>query len=66
MPEMNGIEFLRELQKDFPEVRTIGTSGLMDRGELIKEGLRDVDAFLEKPYLSDELLTEIRRLLPPA
>lgn len=63
MPEMNGIEFLRELQREFPKVRTIATSGLVGRGEIIQEGLKDVDVFMEKPYLSAELLTEIRRLL---
>jgi len=41
----------------------MGTSGLMDRAEILKEGLRDVDAFLVKPYLSGELVNEIRRLL---
>ncbi len=63
MPEMNGLELLRQLQKEFPTIRTIGTSGLLSRDEILKEGLNDVDAFLEKPYLSDALLAEIRRLL---
>jgi|GEM_PF-3413801 len=35
----------------------------MDRAEILKEGLRDVDAFLVNHYLPGELVNEIRRLL---
>ena len=64
MPEMDGVSFLRELQREFPHVRTVATSGLVERNEIVDAGLKDVDGFLEKPYLGDDLVREIQRLLP--
>jgi CheY-like chemotaxis protein len=66
MPEMEGLETIRELQRDSPEVKIIAISGGGEKGML--SFLTYAKRFgalrtLEKPFAREELLTTVRELL---
>lgn len=61
--QVNGIELLKAIRKDelVHSTRVIMTSG-MDVGDRCLE--QGADAFILKPYMPDELIQQIRRVLP--
>ena len=62
MPEMNGIELLREITHRHPEVDTIlmtGNKGDYNYSEIIETGAAD---FIEKPLVLAELKTRVERV----
>lgn len=63
MPHMGGPELVERLTAMFPNVKTIYMSGYTD-STVVHEGVlsRSV-AFLDKPFTSDELTQEVRRVL---
>jgi two-component system cell cycle sensor histidine kinase/response regulator CckA len=63
MPHMGGPELVERLSEMFPDVKTIYMSGYTD-STVVHEGVlsRSV-AFLDKPFTSDELTREVRRVL---
>ncbi|HEX9023459.1 MAG TPA: response regulator [Geobacteraceae bacterium] len=64
MPEMNGIEFLREVCRRWPETVRIVLSGYADTGVVISainEG--EIYKFIPKPWNEDELKIAIRNAL---
>jgi len=66
MPDMDGIEVLRMLQRVAPQVSVIGISGLQASfGYSYLEALRALgaSAILQKPCDPQALLAEIKRLL---
>jgi PAS domain S-box-containing protein len=67
MPEMDGVELIRELRRVQPAVRVIASSGLGTEnggstrsGELAALGVK---TFLAKPYAAGKLLDALRRML---
>ncbi|MBT2697458.1 response regulator [Bacillus sp. ISL-40] len=62
MPIMDGIEFAKRCQQEFPKVKVIVLSGYCDfelvRGSM-KEGVRD---YLLKPVAPDELVEALRKI----
>lgn len=66
MPEMNGLEFIRELRKTDPDLPVIFYSGyaeMEDLKEFIKLGAY---AFLPKPFKKDLMVLEINKALKSA
>ncbi|HXI93224.1 MAG TPA: response regulator [Blastocatellia bacterium] len=66
MPEKEGLEMIRELRKDYPQVKIIamsggGRTGTMNCLEVARAfGAQQV---LEKPFTHQEMLEAIRRVL---
>jgi len=63
MPVMDGVTAIRTVKKQQPDLPCIAISGLMQSDKL-KERLGDAEVmFLPKPYTTDQLLRNIRKLL---
>jgi two-component system, cell cycle sensor histidine kinase and response regulator CckA len=67
MPEMDGVELIRELRKKHPRLQVIASSGLgTEKGGSTRAQELDalgVKSFLVKPYAVDNLLTALHGLL---
>lgn len=61
MPEMNGLEFLTEAKKLYPEVSMILLTGYADKENAIK-AINEIGLYkyIEKPWDNDDLLFNIR------
>lgn len=61
MPELNGIEFLREVKNLFPDVPRILLTGYADKDNAI-ESINELEIFqyIEKPWDNDSLLLVIK------
>lgn len=61
MPEMNGLEFLTEAKKLYPEVSMILLTGYADKENAIK-AINEIGLYkyIEKPWDNDDLLMNIR------
>lgn len=61
MPEMNGLEFLTEAKKIYPEVSMILLTGYADKENAIK-AINEIGLYkyIEKPWDNDDLLMNIR------
>lgn len=61
MPEMNGLEFLREAKKLYPEVSMMLLTGYADKENAIK-AINEVGLYkyIEKPWDNDDLLMNVR------
>ena len=60
MPEMNGVELVRILSKDYPSMRRIILTGYADLGQTMKsinEG--KVNRYLTKPFVISSLIQEV-------
>ena len=63
LPTMTGIEEFRKLKEIDPSVKVILASGFFEsdiKSELLKAGAKD---FLQKPYISDEILRTLQKML---
>jgi CheY-like chemotaxis protein len=68
MPGKDGIETIRELRRDFPDVKIIGISGGGSRGtvDVLKLAqMLGASEVLHKPFTRHALLAAIDRLLAP-
>jgi two-component system response regulator (stage 0 sporulation protein F) len=65
MPEQEGIETIRKLRKQSPEISIIATSGGGAYGLNLLDGLEllGADRTLSKPFRKDELLGAVEQLL---
>ncbi len=61
MPEMNGLEFLREVKKLYPEISLILLTGYADKENAIR-AINEVGLYkyIEKPWDNDDLIMNIR------
>ncbi|MBM3837792.1 MAG: response regulator [Verrucomicrobia bacterium] len=65
MPRMDGVEVLRQLRALSPDVPVAVMSGYSEMDIARRfEGMR-VDGFLQKPFVSQDLLTLVSRMVPP-
>ena len=66
MPEMDGVEVLRELRRDYPDLQVVAISGGAYQGKVqlldVAKGLGAV-AVLEKPFELEQLLGVVRGVL---
>ena len=63
MPSMSGQTLIRTLKKIAPETKVIAVSGLVSSRELIAELDNSIIAFINKPYVNDELLKTIHQIV---
>jgi PAS domain S-box-containing protein len=61
MPGMNGVELSREMQSARPGIRVIYMSGYTGTALAVRDGISGT--FLQKPFTSSALLTQIRSVL---
>jgi HD-like signal output (HDOD) protein len=61
MPQMNGIELMREVRRLYPQTSRIMISGLGDQEEIAR-GLETTHQFLTKPVKSGELRATLSRI----
>ena len=61
MPEMNGLEFLSEVKKMYPEVSKILLTGYADKENAIK-AINEIGLYryIEKPWNNDDLIINIK------
>lgn len=61
MPEMNGLEFLSEVKKLYPEVSKILLTGYADKENAIK-AINEIGLYryIEKPWSNDDLIINIK------
>lgn len=61
MPDMNGLEFLREAKKLYPETSMILLTGYADKENAIK-AINEIGLYkyIEKPWDNDDLIMNIR------
>ena len=61
MPEMNGLEFLQEVKKLYPEVSKILLTGYADKENAIK-AINEIGLYryIEKPWNNDDLIINIK------
>ena len=65
MPKLDGPATIRALRKIRPEIRTITITGLGEESKMGEAKAAGSDAFLHKPFTSEQLLVEIAKLLHP-
>ena len=65
MPEQEGIETIRLLHKQQPNLKIIGMSGAMDPVYLELANGLGAQATLAKPFNNEQLLETVRRVLAP-
>ena len=63
MPVMDGAELVRTLSEINPQIKIIGTSGLLEAGEKNQTQSPAVKAFLPKPYTAEKLLVSLAGVL---
>ena len=61
MPEMNGLEFLREVKNIHPEVSKILLTGYADKENAIR-AINEIGLYryIEKPWNNDDLIINIK------
>jgi len=62
MPQMNGLELIRQCRRLQPHLKTIVVSGTVEGHEVLNDPIQ-VNKFLQKPYSPTNLNTAISDLL---
>ncbi len=62
MPHMDGMELIKQIKEIKPEIKIIAISG-QTKYIADKDGIREIDGFLKKPFESPYLLSVVRRIL---
>ncbi len=62
-PAVDGIQMLRELKRDFPQVRVVAFSAFFNTGILEELQLAGIDLILEKPVKMEHLKKEVKELI---
>ena len=60
LPKVSGVDVLRKMKKENPDVRVVVASGYLDaqmKTEMYRAGVK---AFVDKPYLLPEMLEKLR------
>jgi PAS domain S-box-containing protein len=62
MPHMDGMELIKQIKEIKPEIKILAMSGHM-KYIADKDGIREIDGFLKKPFDPPYLLSVVRRVL---
>jgi len=62
MPHMDGKELIKQIKEIKPEIKILAMSG-HTKYIADKDGIREIDGFLKKPFESPYLLSVVRRIL---
>jgi CheY-like chemotaxis protein len=60
MPEMDGLELIKVLTFEWPDIKVIAMSGLLDTSVRRLTEMYGIDAFLEKPFSLEEMLNVVQ------
>ena len=60
MPEMDGLELIKIFTYEWPDIRVIAMSGLLDSRARRLTEMYPVDALLEKPFSLEEMLSVVQ------
>jgi CheY-like chemotaxis protein len=60
MPEMDGLELIKVLTFEWPDIKVIAMSGLLDTSFRRLTEMYGVDALLEKPFSLEEMLNVVQ------
>jgi two-component system response regulator YesN len=60
MPEMDGVELIKVLAFEWPDIRVIAMSGFLDSRARRLTEMYAVDALLEKPFSLEEMLNVVQ------
>ncbi len=63
MPEMDGLDCIRELMEINPEIQILVVSALSDKATGIKALELGANGFLTKPFTEDQLLSALEELM---
>ncbi|MDB6017243.1 MAG: sensor hybrid histidine kinase [Pedosphaera sp.] len=63
MPIMNGPEAIQAIRQINPKIKVIGVSGLGPESMLANAGQSNMQAYLQKPFATEDLLATLHRLL---
>jgi len=63
MPEKDGIETLRTLKAENPDIRVVMVSSLGTEDKVAEALKLGATAFIQKPFDEDELCTHVKKVL---
>ena len=63
MPELNGLEVLKTLKQDRPQIPVIVMSGFADVTMAVKAMQSGASDFIEKPFQPDDVLNTVKKVL---
>lgn len=63
MPQMNGIELLKEVKEKFPDIPFVILSAHLDKVMMIQAIDLGISAVIEKPFKEKELTNKIKNIL---
>lgn len=67
LPDMEGLELAKRIREVAPATLIVMVSGYFYRDDLaIQKAFEDglISGFISKPFLNDEILQEVRRIIP--
>jgi DNA-binding NtrC family response regulator len=65
MPDMDGIEVLRQIKQDWPDVEVIIITGYQTVDTAVKAIKLGAFDYIEKPFTPDALITAVSKALAP-
>jgi PAS domain S-box-containing protein len=63
MPQMDGLQMVRELRRIQPNIRTILISGMREENRISEAQAAGIDMVLHKPFTAEQLLTSVKQTL---
>jgi CheY-like chemotaxis protein len=63
MPGVTGLELLREIKKEYPDLKVIVITGYAREDDIARYVVAGADAYLAKPILMEELRTLVEEIL---
>lgn len=63
MPNMNGLELLKEIRKEYPDLPVILTTAFGDKELVVDAMHKKCNGFLDKPFTLNVLIEEINKVL---
>lgn len=66
LPQMEGMDLFESVRRIRPEVKVILTSGFIDENQKEKMSENGVEQFIQKPYLPEDVLRKVRKVLDAA
>ncbi|WP_420403842.1 response regulator [Nisaea sp.] len=62
MPELNGLEFLKAVRRNFPKMKFIMLTGNANKDFVIAARTAGVDAYIAKPFTPDQLKAKVEAI----
>jgi len=63
LPDISGIDILRQIRNSYPDIRVIVSTGYVDQAMIDEAESLNRDAFLQKPFDLDTVKREIDQLI---